>query len=162
MRNIPHYSSFTFLVVACVLMTNTRVAQDVNSDAEDSKMYSNAIYGAIGVGGLWITATGYYERMLPRDAAKTNLSTFIKVGYGGVAYWEDQSGYIQAQFGILTGINKHHFEASAGYVKALDEFDLFPIAATIGYRIQKPKGHFVFRTGLGWPEAIYFGVCVSF
>jgi len=33
---------------------------------------------------------------------------------------------------------------------------------SIGYRMQKPNGHFIFRTGVGWPEALYIDLGVSF
>ncbi|GEM_PF-2316273 len=35
-------------------------------------------------------------------------------------------------------------------------------AAAIGYRYQKPKGGFVFRTGLGWVDGIYLSFGSAF
>ena len=161
MKNQTSNYILPFLVVL-ICLSHALFAQENESNTSDPKMLNNAIYGNIGVGGLWFTATAYYERMLPRDPQKTKLSTFIKVGLGTVGYWEGESTYIQGQFGILTGVKKHHLEASAGYVKSLNDFDLFPVAATLGYRIQKPNGHFIFRTGVGWPEAVYVGLGGSF
>jgi hypothetical protein len=100
--------------------------------------------------------------MFQKNAQKSNISTFIKVGYGGAAYWEGESQYILGQFGILTGVRNHHLEASAGLVAFLDNYFSSPLSGSIGYRIQKPGGHFIFRTGLGWPEALYVGLGVSF
>ena len=58
---------------------------------------------------------------------------------------------------------KHHLEVSAGLVKSLDKYyDIFPLSGSIGYRMQKPNGHFIFRTGVGWPEALYIDLGVSF
>ena len=127
-------------------------------------MYSNAIYGNIGIGGLWFTPTGYYERMLRRNAQPSKISTFIKAGFGAAGYWEGESQYILGHYGILTGTKKHHLEVSAGFVKAIGEGfdDFFPLSGLVGYRLQKPEGHFVFRTGVGWPEAFYLGLGVSF
>ena len=101
--------------------------------------------------------------MLRRNATISKITPFVKAGYGGAAYWEGESSYILGQFGILTGVNAHHFEASAGLLKSFDEhYDMFPLCGVIGYRIQKPGGHFIFRTGVGWPEALYVGLGVSF
>ena len=145
------------------LKSNTITAQEIKQDSVKSKMLNNAIYGNVGLGGLYGTATGYYERMFHKNAQKSIIATFVKVGYGGAAYWEGSSSYILGQFGILTGVKKHHLEVSAGLVKGFGEdFDFFPLSGSIGYRIQKPDGHFIFRTGVGWPEALYFGLGVSF
>jgi hypothetical protein len=155
------------LSVVLVLISSTVTAQTVKPDSIESKMFNNAIYGSIGIsleliGESWFTGTAYYERMFQKNAHKSNISTFVKVGYGGMVYWEGSDSYILGQYGIITGVKKHHLEASAGFVKLLDEYDIFPLSGSIGYRFQKPKGHFIFRTGVGWPEALYFGLGVSF
>jgi hypothetical protein len=46
-------------------------------------------------------------------------------------------------------------------VKTEDEFRINP-AGNIGYRYQKTNGHFMFRAGLGLPEALYVGIGVVF
>ncbi|MGJ8661126.1 MAG: hypothetical protein ACSHXL_03745 [Bacteroidota bacterium] len=38
---------------------------------------------------------------------------------------------------------------------------IFP-SVSVGYRSQKPQKNYVFRTGIGWPEAIYVGWGFSF
>ena len=160
-KKIPILSLIGLTIIS-VFISYTIAAQDVKPDSIESNMYSNAIYGNVGSGGLWFTATAYYERMFQRNAQTSKISTFIKAGYGGAAYWEDESQYILGQFGILTGVRKHHLEVSAGLVKFLDDYDPFPLAGSIGYRIQKPGGHFIFRTGVGWPESLYIGLGLSF
>jgi len=60
-------------------------------------------------------------------------------------------------------LKKHHLEVGAGLVKSLEKYyDIIPLPGSIGNRIQKPNGHFIFRTGVGWPEALYFGLGLSF
>ena len=162
MREIINITSLKGLIIILVLISNTLVAQDVKPDSIESKMYSNAIYGNVGFGGLYLTATAYYERMFQKNAQKSKISTFVKAGYGGAAFWGGQSQYILGQFGILTGIRNHHLELSAGLVKFLDDYISSPLSGSIGYRMQKPGGHFIFRTGVGWPEALYIGLGVSF
>jgi hypothetical protein len=36
------------------------------------------------------------------------------------------------------------------------------IAASAGYRLQRPEKHFMLRTGVGVPESFYFGLGWSF
>ncbi len=167
MKNKLTIFSIKGLAVIFILISNTISAQEVKTDANESKMFNNAIYGSVGIsleliGESWFTATAYYERMFQGKALRSNMSSFVKVGVGSLAYWEDSSPYILGQYGILTGVKKHHLEVSGGFVKSLDEYDIFPLSGSIGYRIQKPGGHFLFRTGVGWPEALYFGLGVSF
>ena len=149
-------------IVFLLLISNNISAQESNANSTENKMFNNAIYGSVGFGGLYFSATAYYERMFQRNAQQSKISTFVKAGYGGAAYWEGESSYILGQFGILTGVRKNHLEVSAGLVKFLDDYFSSPLSGSIGYRFQKPGGHFIFRTGVGWPEALYFGLGVSF
>lgn len=149
------------------LLSNTITAQDIKPDSVKLKMFNNAIYGSVGIsmeilGESWFTGTAYYERMFQRNAQKSNILTFVRAGFGNAVGWEYTSSYILGQFGILTGVKIHHLEVSGGFVKSLDDYDIFPLSGSVGYRIQKPNGHFIFRTGVGWPEALYFGLGVSF
>lgn len=121
----------------------------------------NAIYGNVGIGGLYFTATGYYERMITQNS---KISSFIKVGAGGYSSWGDGGQYILAQYGILTGAKKHHLELGAGpnYFMNGDIKGKLPFTATIGWRVQKPGGKFIFRMGVSFPEAFYIGLGGSF
>lgn len=156
------------LTVFLLFISITSSAQEVKSDSTGSKMFNNAIYGSVGIsleilGDAWFTGNVYYERMFQRNLQKSTTSTFLKVGLGNMAYWEGSSSYVMAQFGLLTGPEKHHLEVSAGLVKSLDKnYNIFPLSGSIGYRMQKPNSHFIFRTGVGWPEALYIGLGTSF
>ncbi len=126
------------------------------------KLYKNALYSNVGIGPIYFTGTGYYERMLTQ---KNKISTFVKIGIGGYSIWGTGGQYLLAQYGIITGAKRHHFELGAGPAYFLSG-DLKegepPITATIGLRNQKPGGKFMFRMGISWPEALYFGLGVSF
>lgn len=156
------------VVAFSLLLSIASSAQSVKPDSIESKMFNNAIYGSIGfnmeiIGDAWLTGNVYYERMFQRNAQKSKVSTFLKAGLGSMAYWEGTSSYVIAQYGVLTGIEKHHLEASGGFVFSLDkDYDIFPLSGSVGYRMQKPTGHFIFRTGVGWPEALYIGIGASF
>lgn len=168
MKNYSPIFNLICLIIILLMISNTIKAQNAKPDSVELKMFNNAIYGSVGIsleliGESLFTGTAYYERMFRRNERKSNISTFVKAGFGGAAGWEDLNPYILGQFGILTGANKHHLEVSGGFVKSFSEYwDLFPLSGSIGYRIQKPDGHFIFRTGLAWPEALYFGLGKSF
>ena len=166
-KHIPqfHFISFTILLVFIV---NTLSAQDTKTGLVKPSLNSNAIFGDIGinlevVGDAWFTGTVFYERMFKLKANKTDISTFARVGFGGMAYWGGDATFAIAQVGILTGAKNNHLEASLGVTSLLNEsYKIFPISTSIGYRRQKPGGHFIFRTGVAWPEALYIGIGTSF
>ena len=166
-KTIPFFTIINFTVIL-VFKANTLSAQEVNPDLLKSKMYSNVIYGNIGVnletmGDAWFTGTAYYERMFNKNTSERNISTFVNIGIGAMTYREGSSSYILARYGILTGAKNNHLEASLGVTSLLNEsYKIFPISTSIGYRRQKPGGHFIFRTGVAWPEALYVGIGASF
>jgi hypothetical protein len=127
----------------------------------NSEFNKNSIYGSVGSGGFYFTATAYYERLIFNPFEQNSISPLFKIGYGGYADWNGQSDYIIAQAGIITGINKHHFESSAGIVFYPKDEIIFP-SILVGYRKQKPNSPFMFRTGLGFPEALYAGIGWTF
>ncbi len=133
----------------------------LQTDVREKELKRNAIYGTVGNLIVWLSATGYYERIISQ---KNNLATFIKVGFGYVDNYGVGSPYLLAQYGILTGSKKHHFELGAGPNLFLGDnsTDDFPLSATLGWRRQKPGGNFLLRAGVSFPEAIYFGFGVAF
>ena len=181
---LTHHFAFKLFVILGVFLFQSVVAQDIQTNPTAPKLYNNAIYASVGIGGLWLPGTIYYERMLKQQMWDRGISSFAKVGTGSVAHWEGHSEYVLAQYGMLTGIKKSHFEASIGLVyfyrgdmyngpqtssstyyyedgSVMNVEEKTPIApfewlsGSIGYRLQKPGGHSVFRTGLGFPEAVY-------
>lgn len=121
----------------------------------------NAVYGNIGIGGLYFTATGYYERVLYQNEYR---SSFIKTGFGGYSMWADEGLYTLAQYGFIFGQEKHHFELGAGGLFGLagDMKNLLNPSLTVGWRVQKPESKKLFRLGVSIPEAIYVGFGRSF
>ena len=100
--------------------------------------------------------------------SNSNVSSFIKIGMGQFYTWGGDGGYSIAQIGLVTGENKHHLEISAGASFNWPETGWGdsaagqPFSGNVGWRIQKPDGHFIFRMGLGLPETFYFGFGFSF
>ena len=125
---------------------------------EEVEFNKNALLANIGIYGLNFSGTAYYERLLTQN---NNRLSFAKVGVGSYEVFFGHGGsYILAQYGIFTGVKKHHFELGAGYVHYFNgEYKgTIPLTATMGWRIQKPGGRFMFRMGVSWPEGLYVGV----
>lgn len=130
-------------------------------NTQEVELKKNAVYGNIGIGPVYFTGTGYYERIITQN---NKISSFAKVGIGGYAIWGTGGQYILAQYGILTGAKKHHLELGAGpayFISGDLKEGEPPFTATIGWRNQKPGGRFMFRMGASWPEALYIGLGVS-
>lgn len=144
--------------VICIIAISTFSQKETEEDVGFNK---NAIYANVGSGLLYFTATGYYERMLTQNS---KISSFVKVGAGGYALWGVGGQFILAQYGILTGAKTHHLELGVGpsYFINGDMQGALPFSGTIGWRIQKPGGNFIFRMGASWPEAVYVGLGFSF
>ena len=191
MKRITFNLLINVIVISAVFIPRFSVAQETKTTSAEPKMCSNAIYGSVGIGGLYFPATIYYERMLKQNMWNRGISSFAKVGIGTAAHWEGHSEYFLGQYGMLTGREKNHFEASIGFVyfyrgdmysgsrttsttininedgtyNIIEEKTsvsaLSLLSGSIGYRYQKPKGHLVFRTGIGWPEAVYVSLGFS-
>lgn len=158
---MTHNTKINLWIVSILFLCafNTVYGQKENAPKE---FHKNAVYGNVGVGGLYFTATAYYERVLTQ---RSKFTTFVKVGTGGYVLWGLGGQYILAQYGILLGAKKHHLEIGLGpgyFVSGDFKGDGPPLSGTIGWRIQKPGGKFIFRTGASWPEAGYIGLGFSF
>ena len=129
---------------------------------KDNDLMQNSIYGNVGCGGYYITATAYFERIMARNK---DVSLFTKAGFGAYdALFVKGGQYIHTQFGILTGHGTHHIELAIGPNWFLNGGlkGKLPIGGGFGYRLQKPGSHFLFRAGVAAPEAIYLGIGVPF
>lgn len=150
--------------IAVLLYSLTFIhAYSHNEKSNNDLLNTNAIYGNVGSGGLYFTATGYYERLLKQNMWERHISSFVKIGFGGETHWLGKGTYFLAQYGLLLGGKTHHLEMGLGpsyFIPGYFE-GIFP-SATVGWRIQKPGGSFIFRMGASVPEAIYLGVGVSF
>ena len=166
MKNVIAIFNCKSLTIIILLLSNTIAAQYVNPDSAKLKMFNNAIYGSVGTLITYYNNVNiYYERMFQRNSHKSKIASLVKAGYGG---WSSPMGtkgsYFLGQYGILTGVKKHHFEVSAGLTKFFGDSEGIEtlLSGSMGYRTQKPDGKFIFRTGVSWPEALYLGFGVSF
>jgi hypothetical protein len=109
------------------------------------------------------------------------------VGYSRWAFWAENGSTYYSALNWIWGKGKNHLETSLGLSVLFEsssykigvsnskviyggsgiepsrlEYTLPLPSGNIGYRFQKPDSNFIFRTGIGWPEALYIGVGVSF
>ncbi|MEN2283085.1 hypothetical protein AAGF08_13160 [Algoriphagus sp. SE2] len=136
-------------------------AQDTETSSE---FYKNSLQGTLGFAGLYAAATSNYERILSFPKGKFVTATYLRAGLGAYGVWGGNGNYFYAQYGIFTGKKASHFEISAGPNFGFNEnsSEVPVIAASAGYRLQRPGKHFMLRTGLGFPESLYFGLGWSF
>jgi hypothetical protein len=137
--------------------------EDVPKIVVESKFKKNALYGTVGTGGTYFTATGYYERILAETRKKHYWTYLGRAGYGGYNEWEDKDSLIKAEGGAFAGEKNAHVEAFVGilyFVNGVKQ-GISP-SGSMGFRFQKSNGHLIFRTGWGYPEAFYFGLGLAF
>ena len=96
-------------------------------------------------------------------------SSSVRGGVGGWGTYDDYGLVVFSMLSSLTGERNHHFEFGIGgaylsYAEFSYNYNtgnkILP-AANVGYRFQKPERNFLFRTGIGFPDAIYIGVGLS-
>ena len=125
-----------------------------------------------------------YERMLVDYDEKLVNSLWLSAGYG---QWNDGWGgkgpLVNGMLRALMFNGRHHLEISIGYGSLFnsDSYDQWieggmnnpnfskksdfwdgTMAGGIGWRVQKPGGHFMLRMGLAWPETAYLGLGYNF
>ena len=155
----------TLVLCFCLFMAinNPLCAQENPTKENEPLFHDNAIYGSIGIGGYYVTLHGFYEHLIQERDKKTYLTTLIRAGFGYYGDWGDSGFFILVEGGFMTGARSAHLEAVCGinYFIQGDRQGITP-AGSIGFRLQKPKGHFIFRTGIGYPEGLYFGIGFCF
>jgi hypothetical protein len=154
-------------------------------DSLRNNLKPNAIGVSTGFFPIYVAWNLYYERRI-FYSEQYLFKTFYLRASGGT--WEALSPYgHHAGLSIcgLTGIGKHHFELRFGATAIIEtgryknekkypynfpnqqpvllkNYLLLWPSGSMGYRFQKPGGHFIFRTGAGYPEAIYVGLGLAF
>ncbi|MEB2775875.1 hypothetical protein SYJ56_11195 [Algoriphagus sp. D3-2-R+10] len=151
------------MISVCSLVNYTDVySQTTNTD---NLFYKNSIQLTSGTLIFNYSAVTFsYERILKeaRDNSKSTL--YLKFGIGKYEIFDwayiSSANYTYFQFGFFTGINGSHFELNVGPNIGFnaEETKVHIFSGSMGYRLQKPGKHFILRTGVGYPEALYFGL----
>lgn len=146
----------------------------LKENVELKHLNKNIVYLCQYSAGLEGGGSINYERIFKQRVWNKSISTFWKITIGSYKpFMRSKLTYSLAQIGILTGKNRHHLEISGGISHTFNHYagwtaernkELLghPFSGNIGWRIQKPDKHFVFRMGVGVPELLYFGLGLSY
>ena len=137
----------------------------------------NAIYITAAFNPLILMSLNInYERIVKQKQYAFFNVIAIKSGIGKWTALEGGGANFHSGLTTLSGIKSNHFETNIGgslfYYKGqrytsiteyteFHEFIVFPMI-NLGYRYQKPKGDFIFRTGAGFPEGFYISLGICF
>ncbi|MDD4969060.1 MAG: hypothetical protein PHT07_06485 [Paludibacter sp.] len=153
------------LVIFLLFISLSSVYSQQDSIKQPELIYrKNVLHGSFGTLGIGYSASIFYDRILFESQNRSKFTTFLRLGYQENIFIFSNGGnaYI-LEAGMLTGKKFSHFEGALGvtYLNSNYEYRVLP-AFSIGYRGQKPKGGFMFRTGIGNPEWLYFGLGFAF
>ena len=176
----PCLLKFSLVLFSLFLFSKTH-SQSNSSDP----LKPNIVYGTYGL----VTINGAYERLIATPKEKRFFTSYwTKIGYG---YWSEPFGGRGNNFSLsataLTGSKNNHFEMNLGASSFFDrlnydigvsnsmiivggsgitppksDYRFIRPTGAIGYRFQKPGGHFVFRTGIGFPDVVYLSLGFCF
>jgi hypothetical protein len=161
-------------VICCIcfwtLLFSTNPVQGQGSSATTNwnHQWKNALNLTLGFGGMSGSISAGYSRHIGERNRNvyTSYRTGLDIGYAGLFFlgaWY----YLNFELTGLTGSGKNHFEFSLGvcgfYERGgySEENYILP-SGSIGYRFQKPNRRFFFRTGVGFPDALYISVGTRF
>ncbi|MEM9687542.1 MAG: hypothetical protein AAF934_11570, partial [Bacteroidota bacterium] len=164
-----YYSKLKAYFLGCFVLFMVNIyGQEVNIDAIPTLLKKNAVYGSIG----YLVYYGFYNINVERTLWDTNgIITNIRARLGGGEWarggWGGSEGgtHFIGTLSALTGYRTFHFELNIGAVYLHDKINnknfIYP-ASALGIRLQKPGEPYVFRFGIGFPEAIYLSLGIAF
>ena len=162
-------SQFSFYGKSILLMTllfffvfSIKSYAQVNEKPQIEEFKKNTFHGGLGFLIIYATATMNYERIISQNPDKFFTASFVKIGFGAFAGWNESGQYLITQYGVMTGKKASHLELNVGPNFNLGGDLDFPLSFGLGYRHQKPGKSFMFRTGLAYPESLHFGMGLSF
>jgi hypothetical protein len=148
----------------CILFTLILIIPCYTQETHppDSKLNPISVYGAVGLSGAWATASGYIEFIPGTKSIRGPVKPLIRGGIAAATGFAIGT-HIAIEGGVLIGRRNSYFEFTGGWHYGISEwYDFIPVGGSAGYRFQKPGGHFIFRTGIGYTEGIYAGIGLSF
>ena len=139
------------------------VQKFMKETVEKTNLNKNIVHVTSYTAGLAGGGSISYERILHQLDGNITISTFGRLAIGTSSSWmQSKVTFSIAQIGFLTGKRRHHLECGAGIRSNFTDKSGHPFAGNIGWRVQKPEKHFVFRMGVGVPELLYLGLGLSF
>ncbi|OFY63999.1 MAG: hypothetical protein A2V64_12370 [Bacteroidetes bacterium RBG_13_43_22] len=155
-----------FIIVLIVFVTFEAMAvcQATRDSVLSVNYKKNVVYGTFG---LYPGATYNlnYERQIIHLVKCSVSSINIRLGYGVYGDLAGSEKLFLLSSNFIFGQGSSHFETDLGAAYLFDivrmnsenENGVIPVI-NAGYRFQKKNGHFVFRTGIGWPDCIYMSL----
>ena len=150
-----------FIITILFIVSNSLVtAQEEKIDSLKINLNKNSINFSYGILSAYLS----YESLFQGKVFGSRNSAIVDYGLGSFVHWDEESPFIISRFGILTGSGHRHFEAKVGACIFFggDMQNMLLPSGSIGYRKQKPGSHYIFRTGIGFPDALYVSWGVSF
>jgi len=144
-----------------MVSVGTVLHSQTTSSEKDIFLKRNIFHGSVAPDVAYNAVHIFYDRIVFEN---DKLAVFARVGYGGWLTLITNSGStLIGQGGMLFGSGKGRFEVAIGAAKInqtqySENHDKTDPAINIGYRRNMPGKHFLYRTGIGYPEVIYFGV----
>ena len=151
-----------YLAILISLCSLTIAQEHVSSPVRFNK---NSVYGTFGIGPMYGTLLGNYERALYQPSEKFLASIGVRVGVGRWVVWGDIGNHYIATFQVFSGKAKSHLEIGIGAVAnavPIHSTRILRPAGNLGYRFQKPGGVLLLRIGIGFPEALYLSLGLCF
>jgi len=147
----------------CVLVNCSILSQRASSKDEIRKFLPNALHGQIGSAFFFGNASIYYERLILRETNSGVPGPYFRCGYQHMMVLGYTGPTLAVEAGHILGRWNSHFEMNLGiHLDITGTTELFPVGSSIAYRYQKPSGNFIFRTGLGFPNAVFFSLGLCF
>lgn len=126
----------------------------------------NNIFCTVGIWPMYSTIIGNYEGVIFQPSNSIFSAVGIRIAAGYSIIWTSEGGMNYAtNIFTLIGRKTNQLEIAAGVLLAPwtsnNEHELFP-SFNLSYRFHKPGRPFIFRTGVGWPEAVHFSFGFDF
>lgn len=177
-----------FKTLICSAFTIVIFDACANENLKDTLSYrlqSNVIAFSAGFFPVFSVLNLHYERKIYENQTAPFKTVYLRGNAGtwsGIKFGGHHAGIA---FSALTGLGKNHFEMRLGATSIIEtdryhneknnplnfpdkqpvvlkNYIAFWPSIAIGYRYQKSGNPFVFRTGVGYPDAVYLSVGVSF
>ncbi len=138
-------------------------------DSVSSVIMRNVVFGTFGAFPVAIYNINYERNIYYKPITGSVSSINLRLGYGKEADLSGSAEMLLTSANFIFGPGSGHFEADIGVAYLFniiryktDKKTGFTPVVNLGYRFQRSDGHFVFRTGLGWPDCIYASLGFAF
>jgi len=160
--------SFLITFITFFTFQTLAVCQTNKVERSSDNFKKNVVYATLGMYPNAIYNFNY-ERQIIQPVKGPVSSVNLRIGYGVEGDLTGSEKLCLLSSNFIFGSGASHFETDLGAAYLFDivkynydnKVGITPII-NLGYRYQKKNGHFVFRTGIGWPDCIYISLGFAF